>query len=61
MEDKKDKKEKRLQTGDEVAQAMVENMKANMSNPDFLDEQERYRQQALDKVLEKRKERNKQK
>ena len=61
MEEKKEKNEKHPQTGDEVAQAMVENMKANMNNPDFLDEQERYRQQALDKVLEKRKERNKQK
>jgi hypothetical protein len=58
MEEKEEKKEKRIQTADEVAQAMVENMKANMNNPDFLDEQERYRQQALDKVLKKRKERN---
>ena len=61
MEEKKEKNEKHPQTGDEVAQAMVENMKANMNNPDFLDEQERYRQQALDKVLKKRKERNKEK
>ncbi|MBY9019163.1 MAG: hypothetical protein KGD66_10070 [Candidatus Lokiarchaeota archaeon] len=58
MEEKEEKKEKRIQTADEVAQAMVENMKANMNNPDFLDEQERYRQQALDEVLKKRKERN---
>ncbi|MBY9004150.1 MAG: hypothetical protein KGD73_09290 [Candidatus Lokiarchaeota archaeon] len=61
MEEKKEKKEKKTQTGEEVAQAMVENMKANMNNPDFLDEQERYRQQALDEVLKKRKERNKEK
>ena len=58
MEEKEEKKEKRIQTADEVAQAMVENMKANMNNPDFLDELERYRQQAADKVLKKRKERN---
>jgi hypothetical protein len=58
MEEKEEKKEKRIQTADEVAQAMVENIKANMNNPDFLDEQERYRQQALDEVLKKRKERN---
>jgi len=58
MEEKEEKKEKRIQTADEVAQAMVENMKANMNNPDFLDELERYRQQAADEVLKKRKERN---
>ncbi|MCJ7650425.1 MAG: hypothetical protein MUP85_17590 [Candidatus Lokiarchaeota archaeon] len=58
MEEKEEKKEKRIQTADEVAQAMVENMKANMNNPDFLDEQERYRQEALDEVFKKRKERN---
>ena len=40
---------------------MVENMKANMNNPDFLDEQERYRQEALDEVLKKRKEKDKEK
>ena len=61
MEEKEEKKEKRIQTADEVAQAMVENMKANMNNPDFLDEQERYRQEALDEVLKKRKEKDKEK
>ena len=61
MEEKEEKKEKRIQNTDEVAQAMVENMKANMNNPDFLDEQERYRQEALDEVLKKRKEKDKEK
>jgi hypothetical protein len=61
MKEKEEKKEKRIQTADEVAQAMVENMKANMNNPDFLDEQERYRQEALDEVLKKRKEKDKEK
>lgn len=57
----KEKNEKKIQTADEVAEAMVENMKANMNNPDFWDEQERYRQEALEEVLKKRKERNKEK
>ena len=61
MEEKEEKKVKKTQTADEVAQAMVENMIANMNNPDFDEEQERYRKQALDKILKKRKERNKEK
>jgi hypothetical protein len=59
MEEKKEKSEKTANTAEDVARAMVENMKVNMNNPDFLDEQERYRQNALNEVLKKRKERNK--
>ncbi len=61
MKEKKEKKKKKIQTADEVAQAMVENMKANMNNPNFWDEQERYKEEALKEVLKKRKERNKEK
>ncbi|TFH29277.1 MAG: hypothetical protein E4G98_04115 [Promethearchaeota archaeon] len=41
-----------------VAEAMVANMQANMQDPNFLDDQERYLQQAAEMVLAKRKERN---
>lgn len=49
-----EKKEKKGQTAREVAEAMVANMKANMEDPDFLDRQDRYREEATKKVLEKR-------
>ena len=39
-----EKKEKKGQTAREVAEAMVANMKANMEDPDFLDRQDRYRE-----------------
>ena len=60
MDENKEKKEK-IQSADEIAEAMVENMKANMNNPDFWNEQERYRQEALDEVFKKRKLRKEQK
>lgn len=58
MGNKKERKEKKVQTADEIAQIMVENMKANMNNPDFFAEKEQRMQAARDKVLKKRKERN---
>ena len=51
------KTKKKGQSAEEVAKVMVENMKANMENPNFLDEKEERQQKALDKVLKKRKER----
>ena len=58
IEEKDDSKTKKKgQSAEEVAKAMVENMKANMENPNFLNEQEEIRQNALDEVLKKRKER----
>jgi len=40
---------------------MVENMKANMENPNFWDEKEKRLQKAADEVLKRRKERQKNK
>ena len=42
---------------EEIAKIMVENMKANMENPDFWIEKERRQQEAADKVLKRRKKR----
>jgi len=49
-----EKKEKKGQTAKEIAEAMAANMRANMEDPDFLDKQDRYREEATKKVLEKR-------
>ena len=58
IEEKNDTKTKKKgQSAEEVAKAMVENMKANMENPNFLDEREKLLQDAADEVLKKRKER----
>jgi hypothetical protein len=56
MSGEKKKKEKD-QHAEEIARIMVENMKANMADPDFWEKRERRRQKALDEVLKKRKER----
>ena len=56
MSEEKKKKEKD-QNAEEVAKIMVENMKANMADPDFWLRRERNRQEAFQKVLERRKER----
>lgn len=55
------KTKKKGQSAEEVAKTMVENMKANMENPNFWNEKEERQQQALDEVLKKRKERQKNK
>jgi len=59
--DEKDdnKKKKKDQTAREIAEIMVENMKANMANPNFWAEKEERLQKARDKVLKKRNERQK--
>ena len=58
IEEKNDTKTKKKgQSAEEVAKAMVENMKANMENPNFWDEREKLLQDAADEVLKKRKER----
>lgn len=54
---KEDKeKPKKEQSAEEIAQIMVENMKANMANPDFLNEQDNIREEVTRKVLKERKE-----
>ena len=55
--EKKDKKERKNQNAEEVAQAMAENMKANMENPNFLKEKEEMTQKVIKEVLKKRGER----
>jgi len=57
--EKKDKKEKKSQSAEEVAKTMAENMKANMENPNFWNEKEELTQRTLNKVLRKREERRK--
>ncbi|MFX1568581.1 MAG: hypothetical protein ACFFCV_09450 [Promethearchaeota archaeon] len=57
--DEKDesKTEKKGQSAKEIAEIMVENMKANMANPNFWAEKEERLQEARDKALKKLKER----
>ncbi len=57
--DEKDesKTEKKGQSAKEIAEIMVENMKANMANPNFWAEKEERLQKARDEVLKKMKER----
>ena len=59
IEEKDESKTKKKEhTAEEVAKAMVENMRANMKNPNFWDEREERLQKAADEVLKKRKERH---
>ncbi|MFW9902381.1 MAG: hypothetical protein ACFFDY_14025 [Candidatus Thorarchaeota archaeon] len=59
--DEKDesKTEKKSQSAEEIAEIMVENMKANIANPNFWAEKEERLQKARDEVLKKRKEKHK--
>ena len=59
MSKEEDEKPNKNQAAKEIAKIMVENMKANMANPDFLDEQARIRAKVRHKVLRERKERRK--
>jgi hypothetical protein len=52
---KNEKKDSKYSSAREVAEAMVENMKANMADPNFLDERERRLSEAAKEVLKKRK------
>ena len=58
-EEDESKSKKKGQTAEEVAKIMVENMKANMANPNFWAEKEERLQKARDKVLKERKKRQK--
>ncbi len=49
-EEKKSSKSK-IQTAEDIAKAMVENMKKNMEDPNFLRDKEILFQAAVDKVL----------
>jgi hypothetical protein len=55
--DEENKKSNESNTAEDIAKIMVENMKANMANPDFLNEQERIRDKVRAKVIQERKER----
>ena len=57
MSKEEEEKPKKVHTAEEIAEIMVENMKANMANPDFLKEQDLIREQVTRKVLQERKER----
>jgi hypothetical protein len=58
-EKKKSESSKKNDKAEEIAKIMVENMKANMANPNFLLEKERRLQEAANKVIKKGKEREK--
>ena len=51
------KKKEKDQRAEEIARIMVENMRANMADPDFWLKKERIRQKAAEKVLKKRRKR----
>ncbi len=53
-EEEKKSSESKKQTAEDVAKAMVENMKKNMEDPNFLDDKERMLQKVRDSVLKKR-------
>ena len=55
MSDKDEKEKSKDQSAKEIAEIMVQNMIANMKNPDFLIEKERRLQEAAAKVLAERK------
>ena len=57
MSKEEEEKPNNVHTAEEIAEIMVENMKANMANPDFLKEQDLIREQVTRKVLQERKER----
>ena len=60
MEEKDEKKKpKKEQTAKEIAEIMVENMKANMNNPNFWTEKEEIQAKVIKKILKERKEREK--
>jgi len=51
-----EKEKNKNQRAKEIAKIMVENIKANMADPEFWEKRERIRQEAADKVLIKRRE-----
>ena len=53
-EEEKSSSKSKNQMAEDVAKVMVENMKKNMEDPNFLDDKERRLQKARDKVLKKR-------
>ena len=55
----KDEKKKEEQSAKEIAEIMVENMKANMANPNFLNEKEIMLDEIRKDIIEKRNEREK--
>jgi hypothetical protein len=59
MNDKEETEKKEGQSAKEIAEIMVENMKANMENPDFLNEKELRLDEARNEVIKERIEREK--
>jgi hypothetical protein len=59
MNDKEETEKKEGQSAKEIAEIMVENMKANMENPDFLHEKELRLDEARNEVIKERIEREK--
>jgi len=53
----KEKKVSESQSANEIAEIMVENMKANMQNPKFLEEQDLLRDKVRRKIVKERDER----
>ena len=53
----KEKKVSENQSANEIAEIMVENMKANMQNPTFLEEQDLLRDKVRRKIVKERDER----
>jgi hypothetical protein len=56
---KEEKEEIKNQTAKDVAAAMVENMKKNMEDPDFLDKKEKRLDEVTKEVLKRSEEKNK--
>jgi len=55
----KEEKKSKNEEAKKVAEVMVANMKANMEDPDFLLKKERRQQEAADKIIRMREEREK--
>lgn len=53
-EEEKISSKSKNQTAEDVAKSMVENMKKNMEDPNFLRDRERILQKVTDEVLKKR-------
>jgi hypothetical protein len=60
-EKKKENTVKEAKSIDDIAKNMVENMRLNIQDPQFLEEKERLQDQVRHEVLERRKKRNRRK
>ena len=60
-EEESEEATKKEHTAEEIAKIMVENMKANMENPNFWKEKDDRQERATHEVIKKREERRKKK